>query len=157
VLGALAVVVVAGLVLLLPRTQPVRITRLNYDRIQTSMTRADIEAILGPPGDYSNGPALGESAWLGEARIRFLRRGAYEVAWICDSACITVEYQDRNGKEGVVGFSYTSLERADEGPVANLFWRMKRQWHRCFPGQAVPRPITPSPLLPRELSSPTEK
>jgi hypothetical protein len=64
-LVGLAVVVAAGAVVLWPQAAPPsRVTRENYDCIQEGMTRAEVEAILGPPGDYRTG--LGESV-LGEA------------------------------------------------------------------------------------------
>ncbi len=33
--------------------RPNRFTREDYDRIHKGMTRAEVEAILGPPGDYT--------------------------------------------------------------------------------------------------------
>jgi hypothetical protein len=81
-LAGLAVVVAAVVVVLWPR--PDRITQENYDRIRVGglwgedwathdnrapvkkgMTRTEVEAILGPPGDYRTG--LGEQNW-GESR-----------------------------------------------------------------------------------------
>ena len=53
-LAGLAVLVAAGAFVLWPR--PDRITRANYDRIRMGMSRAEVEAILGPPGDYTTGP-----------------------------------------------------------------------------------------------------
>jgi hypothetical protein len=44
----------AGVVVLSPRSS--RVTRENYLRIQPGMTRAEVKAILGPPGDYTSGP-----------------------------------------------------------------------------------------------------
>src|SRR6516164_3764614 len=50
-LAGLAVLVAAWVVVLWPRND--RVKRENYDRIQIGISRADVEAILGPPGDYS--------------------------------------------------------------------------------------------------------
>jgi hypothetical protein len=33
-----------------------RVTEANFHRIEKGMTRPEVEAILGPPGDYSTGP-----------------------------------------------------------------------------------------------------
>ena len=55
VLAGLTVVVAAGAVVLWPRT-PSRITLENCNRIREGMSRAEVEAILGPPGDYRTGP-----------------------------------------------------------------------------------------------------
>jgi hypothetical protein len=54
-LAGLPVVVAAGAVVLWPRT-PSRITLENCNRIREGMSRAEVEAILGPPGDYRTGP-----------------------------------------------------------------------------------------------------
>jgi hypothetical protein len=53
-LAGLAVVIAAGVVVLWPRED--RVTRGNFDRIRAGMSRAEVEAILGPPGDYTTGP-----------------------------------------------------------------------------------------------------
>jgi hypothetical protein len=45
-----AVLLAAGAFVLWPR--PERITRENFKRIREGMTQAEVEAILGPPGDY---------------------------------------------------------------------------------------------------------
>jgi hypothetical protein len=67
-LRLLALVAVAAVVFLLwpvplPPTpsppvpvQAARITRENFDRITYEMTRADVEALLGPAGLYATGP-----------------------------------------------------------------------------------------------------
>jgi outer membrane protein assembly factor BamE (lipoprotein component of BamABCDE complex) len=46
--------VVAGTFVLWPRAN--RITRENFDHIEKGMSRAQVESILGPPGDYRTGP-----------------------------------------------------------------------------------------------------
>jgi hypothetical protein len=38
---------------------PPRFTREKFDRIGKGMSSAEVEAILGPPGDYSTGPTTG--------------------------------------------------------------------------------------------------
>src|SRR5262245_57459436 len=55
VLAGLAVVVAIGVVVLWARAAPERITRENYERIRVGMSRAEVYAVLGPPGDYSTG------------------------------------------------------------------------------------------------------
>jgi hypothetical protein len=49
-LVGLAVVVAAGAVVLWPR--PERIAWERFDRIHYGMTRAEVESVLGPAGDY---------------------------------------------------------------------------------------------------------
>jgi hypothetical protein len=52
-LAGLAVVVAVGVVVLWPPED--RITEANLERIKEGMTQAEVEAILGPPGDYRTG------------------------------------------------------------------------------------------------------
>jgi hypothetical protein len=56
-LAGLAVMVAAGVGALWPR--PSRVTGENFDRIEKGMSRAEIEAVLGPPGDYRTGRRSG--------------------------------------------------------------------------------------------------
>jgi hypothetical protein len=53
-LAVLAVLVAVGLFVLWPRLD--RITDENFNRIQEGMSRAEVEAILGPPGDCRAAP-----------------------------------------------------------------------------------------------------
>src|SRR6516164_10518508 len=55
VLAGLAGLVAAVVVVLWPRPS-LRITLENCKRIREGMSRAEVEAILGPPGDYRTGP-----------------------------------------------------------------------------------------------------
>jgi hypothetical protein len=54
-------IALAGLALLtaafalVPQSRPNRITRENFDRIRLRMTLSEVEAIIGPPGDYMTG------------------------------------------------------------------------------------------------------
>jgi hypothetical protein len=52
--GLVVALLTAGAFVAWPR--PDRITRENFDRIQLEMGQAEVEAILGPPGDYTTGP-----------------------------------------------------------------------------------------------------
>jgi hypothetical protein len=142
-LAGMAVVVAAGAVVLWPRED--RVTRANYDRIQIGMNRANVEAILGPPGDYRTG--LGEIGvavdmqnmlWVPDdldstlpnwSRVPLQSAESLSAIWMSDSfeigitidesACVTEksEYPRRTSQRG----------------MDNLLWRTKRQWHRWFP------------------------
>jgi hypothetical protein len=57
VLAGVGVVLAAGTVVFWPRAD--RVTRANYDRIQIGMSWADVERILGLPGDYTTAPQCG--------------------------------------------------------------------------------------------------
>jgi hypothetical protein len=150
-LAGLAVVVAAGTVVLWPRED--RVTRANYDRIQIGMSRVDVEAILGPPGDYRTG--LGESdfgddsasRWVGDPPgfpsswglgwfaypnslpVEGVPTASVQTNWFGDSCRICVEVDDA----GRVRDSSVHNRRLTQGPLDNLLWRAKRQWHRWFP------------------------
>jgi hypothetical protein len=58
-----SVALAVGLVLLgaflgLAWPRPSRVTAANFERIKEGMSRAEVEAILGPPGDYTTGPTF---------------------------------------------------------------------------------------------------
>jgi hypothetical protein len=148
-LAGLAVVAAAGAVVLWPR--PERITRENFDRIRDGITRADVEAILGPPGDYRTGHGemdygTGENTdWTPDSgpdfaprtnwsRLRGVRGQSSEdpslrAGWIGDSFAILIVVD----KSGQVTHKSLSPRRTTQGPLDNLLWRVKRQWRRWFP------------------------
>jgi hypothetical protein len=47
------VVLAAGALILRARLLDYRITAANFERIHRGMTRAEVEAILGPSGDFN--------------------------------------------------------------------------------------------------------
>jgi hypothetical protein len=53
-LVGLVAVSAVGPFVLWPR--PNRVTEENFDRIKEGMSLADVEAVLGAPGDYRSGP-----------------------------------------------------------------------------------------------------
>jgi hypothetical protein len=133
------VVVAAVVVVLWPR--PERITPENYARVRTGMSRTQVEEILGLPGDYRT--ELGESQFVKDfpwdpdpgadpltpsnwSKIPEQRSFA---CWISNSCQITVYIDD----SGHVQEMYEFPRRTTQGVVANLIWRLKRQWHRWFP------------------------
>jgi hypothetical protein len=137
VLAGLAVVGAAGAVVLRPR--PHRITRTNFQRIKEGMRRAEVEAILGPPGDYRTGPMDMFQMEFGsdiEGDVGLWVRwasGEYVVEpgmWLSDEAQIYLVFDREDAVRHMVG---TSGELIDSGPLDNLLWRAKRQWHRWFP------------------------
>jgi hypothetical protein len=115
----LAVVVAAGSFLWLRPNPALRITRENCDRIRAGMTRAEVEAILGPPGDYTTGPTTPKPTspkWDDQDLLPFFVRlglgddpepATYE-DWDCDWANITVSFA-ANGS--VVGAVFTPMTR----------------------------------------------
>jgi hypothetical protein len=128
-LAGLAVLVGLAVVVLWSRTEPDRITRQNYDRIVADMTQADVEAILGPPSDYRDGPTdnspCTESALLRASRERPLASD-YSAFWHGDAASIVVEITP----DGDIMKNWCPSRI--RGPLETLLWRAKRQWHRWF-------------------------
>jgi hypothetical protein len=90
------------------------------------MSRAEVIAILGPPGDYATLPAT--EPWQDEMHSNLPED---EIAiWQTDVGTIGVSF-DSTGKS--CGTGWVSILREDRGPIGNLLWRAKRQWHRWFP------------------------
>ena len=141
VVVGLAVLFAAGAFVLWPR--PERITQENCDRIRTGMSRAEVEEILGLPGDYRTGPGatnLGRDviAWVIDPDVHPYPPSSWSKIdegphswgyWLGDSFQISVAIDDSGHVQGMYGFP----RRTTQGVVANLLWRAKRQWHRWFP------------------------
>jgi hypothetical protein len=147
VLVGLAVVVAVGAVVLWPQP-PSRITRENFARIKEGMSRAEVEAILGPPGDYRTrlgesqmnfdqswnpdlvdyGPAV--ATWQPATDLDTGRRANFSGAfWISDSMRIDILSDDESGRV----YHPEAYARRSAGTLDNLLWRLKRQWRRWFP------------------------
>jgi hypothetical protein len=127
VLAGLAVVGAGGTVVLWPRAE--RITRERFDHIHDGMTRAEVESVLGPPGDYRTAPVEYNP-------LELLAGGSAESA----GTGYTVEEDRWRGDAFVIGVGgrVRNHRRADAldpkpGPLATLLWRAKRQWRRWFP------------------------
>jgi hypothetical protein len=142
VIAGLAVVA-TGAWLLWPR--PERITQENCDRIRIGMSRAEVEAILGPPGDYRTGrgemdygesevigwdpdPPFGLDDALAWSRIlcQFPKDPRRWANWSSDSFVIFIVIDE----SGQVIDKYIGPRRRTHGPIDDLLWRAKRRWHR---------------------------
>jgi hypothetical protein len=150
-LAGLAVVIAAGVVVVWQRPLS-RITRENCDRIRLGMTRAEVEAILGPPDDYRTGHGESDfgddsaSRWVGDPPgfqhwglgwfaypnfqpVEGVPTTGMQANWFGDSCRICVVVDDA----GRVRDSRVYNRRLTQGPLDNLLWRLKRQWRRWFP------------------------
>jgi hypothetical protein len=130
-LAGLAVVVAAGVVVLWPRP-PSRITRENYARVRVGMNRTEVYAILGPAGDDRTGPVEYSGVAihgneLGPAPFE----GRNFAFWLSDQAYIVVIF-DEDERVQKVPYCLSAGRRISQGPLDNLLWRAKRQWHRWF-------------------------
>jgi hypothetical protein len=139
-LAGLAVVVAAGVVVLWPQPSS-RITRENFERIKEGMSREEVEAILGPPCDFSTGPLVRVRAnrppnpfsvenfdpitviGSGDNREELL-------VWKIDRQLISINF----GPSGRVEDLWMhDVARVNQTAFENLLWRLKRQWRRWFP------------------------
>jgi hypothetical protein len=126
---------VAVVLALWPRAQPDRATRENLDRVRKGMSRAEVYAILGPPGDYTTGP-MGHSDGhaISVWNVNATRLHPSEIDdpadWLTDSGWVCVNFDDR-GMVAETGFD--PCTKVPQGPLDNLLWRMRRQWWRWFP------------------------
>jgi hypothetical protein len=133
VLAGLAVLLlVAGAFVLWP--QPERFTRENCGRVEEGMTRAEVESLLGPPGDYRTGPS-DYDAGLVPIRVAPITMPPWETSdndacWAGDSAYMAVRF-DSAGRAHAWYCVPTS--KAAQSRLDDLVWRAKRQWRRWFP------------------------
>jgi hypothetical protein len=93
------------------------------------MTQAEVDAILGPPGDYRT-VLTQDMSRPGLKRVG--QPSAYyewvEV-WVVNEGHVHVFY----GHGVVSGYAFFPAVAVEQTPLANLHWRAKRQWHRWFP------------------------
>ncbi len=125
-------VVLAGVAAFAARPRPNRVTRANYERIREGMTLAEVQAILGPPGDYSSRPSDlyglgngGSEEWWKEGEDS----GGGPTLWESDEGIISVQFNSR----GAIYKGFTLTRDQQRGALDNLRWRAKRQWRRWFP------------------------
>ena len=131
VLAGLAVAVAAGVVVLWP-SQPSRITQENCDRIKKGMSRAEVETILGPPGDYRTGPLQDVLVWHPILDgTTWHDQCTNSSAWVGDTGWVRVQFN--NGDGTVFASDFFESKRIAQHPLDNLLWRAKRQWQRWFP------------------------
>jgi hypothetical protein len=128
-LAGLAVVSAAGVLVLWPK--PSRVTRENIDRIRDGMSLAEVEAILGPRGDYTTGPTqLSMSTDWGDYRPYFdVHDTSANWEWKGDTACLIMQPGPHRVEYRVV----VPMYRVRQGHLDNLLWRAQRQWDRWFP------------------------
>jgi hypothetical protein len=95
------------------------------------MTLAEVEAILGPPGDYRSGPTGFHGAQILEEpdERRFQKR---DWSWESDHGFLRV-YPSRDDENRVAGAWFMGWDSVEQTPRQNLLWRAKRLWRRWFP------------------------
>ena len=125
------VVLVAGASVLWPRAD--RITQENFDRINDGMSQAEVEAILGPPGDFRTLPPAPVDAThqLPIDTTDPTDESIHEVRWFGDKGWIVVGFTNNDQVTSVASFDAAS--EIPNGHLDNLLWQAKRQWRRWFP------------------------
>jgi hypothetical protein len=148
VLGMVAVTLAAvavGAFVLWPR--PDRITEENYDRIfREDVSRAEVESLLGPPGDYRTG--LGESNesfssgsgglvfahWIPDETAEgfereFGKSDATRAVWVGDTYAMAIYFSS----DRPLYFYSFKRRKLPQGPIDQLRWRAERLWRKWFP------------------------
>jgi hypothetical protein len=123
-----------------------RLTRENYDCIREGMSRAEVEAILGLPGDRSSGPLqpigprphwhvldtgiLPDSEGRIAEAFRAEGQTVEEDEWRNDHLIVRVYFFPNSI---VWGMNHQEVALADRPALDNLLWRAKRLWRKWFP------------------------
>jgi outer membrane protein assembly factor BamE (lipoprotein component of BamABCDE complex) len=133
VLPALFVIVLVGTASPWPR--PERVTPQNFSLIHKGMSRVEVTAMLGPPGDYSTLPpaplTVGEPPQLDQDSPSDTEWETIDSVqyWLNDDLEITV-YFDPNG---VVRTECDPAHVIKNSTFGNLVWRAKRLWNKWLP------------------------
>jgi hypothetical protein len=101
-----------------------RITEANFERIKPGMSRAEVEAILGPPGDYRTQPVSPDFLSIPHK----LSRPRHGVFWHSDEVEISVEFDLDD--DVVIDGRIRPMDRTGVGLANTLHWRCDRWWER---------------------------
>jgi hypothetical protein len=146
VAGLAALLLVAGAFVFWPRAlPPSRITRENFHRIRVGMSRAEVEAILGPPEDYANGDTEQDGAATVQDYSQVATAEAFlyrpPCSWQGDWRDDRIHIHVALDLEGKVFLAWCGpLQPVDHGSLGNLRWRAERQWRKWFPETPEARP-----------------
>jgi hypothetical protein len=92
------------------------------------MTLAEVEAILGPSGDYRTGPSADWRPDYNPITGKAVRTGL--PVWHTDTDIIFASFD----RSGLVEQTYhEACAKLPQTPTENLFWRARRLWRRWFP------------------------
>jgi hypothetical protein len=136
-LMALVVVAVVALGTLAQRPRPERIALENFRRLRTGMSRAEVLAIIGPPGDYFTGEPDMSSGILfdidGAADLspqQMYPDGSTTENWECDTAGITVVFS----RSGLVTCGwFLDINARYRGIWGKIRWRVQNEWQEWVP------------------------
>ncbi len=118
-------VTVSAVALVLWFARPSSLTRQQFNRIKVGMSRAQVEAILGPPGDYRSA----ESESDGSPRQPGDRFGDFggggSESWDTDTGIASVEF---DSSQNVCGGHFWSTKRSRDDLAYNVAWRFIHRW-----------------------------
>lgn len=132
-----------------------RVTKENYDRIRGDTGLAEVESLLGPPGDYRTGPGETEPpmrgsflmstlwTWIPDADDGRTSAGIMPVSVRDGPAGHKVIYAAWVGDEGQVHLtivsdfvlfqSFDARRKVERGPLDHIRWQLGRYWRKWFP------------------------
>jgi hypothetical protein len=107
---------------------PSPITRENFHCIREGMTLAEVEAILGPPGEHQTGE-ISPDATLDYEMLGEPGNAGRSEHWITDTAFVLIVF-DASQR---VSLRIFSVAKRSNDVTGNLWWRAERQWRKWFP------------------------
>jgi hypothetical protein len=131
-LAGLTVVVTAGVVVLWLQSEPARVTQANFERIRDGMTRAEVAAILGPPGDFRTKESIFLQPLIVDRVIHYPPPGPPIVAydqWISDSHVVSIAFNVSGLVEAKWFMDNVPIEQS---VFETALWRLNRLWRRWF-------------------------
>jgi hypothetical protein len=109
--------------------QSAGVTRANIGRIHRGMSRAEVFAVLGLPGDYRGTPGM-DSVPVVKVQENYPppadRMDGEFLVWLGDEGHVCVWL----GPEGVIGHGFVFFDKPDFAAWEYLLWRTKRLWRR---------------------------
>jgi hypothetical protein len=111
-----------------PLSLPLPINPQSGRAISPGMTRAQVQAVLGTPGDYRTHPTY--DVWFTGPPAMRTRRSSWSAEWYSDEARVSVLF-DASGC--VTAVECISQRPDNEHPLDNALWHFRRQWRRWFP------------------------
>ncbi len=127
--GLIVTAVAATAFVLRPRPIPPGAIWENVERVENWMTLEEVEAIIGPPGDYRTGTSNLDLEWVSAGVI--VSVGERQYAWAYDDYVLTTRC-DASGPLGPMMYQVLAPP-AEQDSLGEVVWRLKRQLHRWFP------------------------
>ncbi len=105
--------------------RPSRVTVDNWLKASWGMSQEQVEAVLGPPGDYRTGPTVDAAEDMGKYGGGFSGdpKPSYTLHWQSDVGRVTMGF-DSQRRLVLMGFEHR--RRADQSLLDSLLWRTKR-------------------------------